>query len=155
MKAVDLSQVRLSSEQKAWLMRRIESNEESASSLAKRFNLSRRTLNVQVCRHRKGKGLQEMGGRPRIFKKDGLRSLAMFAQEEPHPTFQQFQAHITHVYEEEHRIGEDSDNNQSVGALEPEEPNVTPKISQRSLKRYAMMCDNLEIVNLVDAIPRI
>lgn len=74
----------------------------------------------------------------------------MFAMEDPHPSFQQCKAHVAYIYEKEHKSNDECEDNQSVEALELPEPLVAPKISYRSLIRYATMCDSLEISKLVD-----
>lgn len=147
---VDLSQVHLSAAQRLWIVNRINNGEDTAANLARRFNLNRKHLNHFVVRYRKGITLRSRGGRPRIFADDGLRNLAQFSQEDPHPSIPQLVAHITHIYDQEHENFIDLFNDNIENDLDGEETPERPKIPLRSLKRYATMCDNLTIVDLVE-----
>jgi hypothetical protein len=62
--SINLSEVSLKDEHLLYLVRRIDSGKETAASISKKFNLSRKSLNTRLCRFRKGGNVCAQKGRP-------------------------------------------------------------------------------------------
>lgn len=138
----DLSCKKLSVQQKNWLVNRINSKAETASSLAKRYKLNINKLHQYVCRSRKGKTFHFRGGRPRVFSEDSIKELAVYANKSPKPSMEDVKARIKEIFFSNHQ---DEDVSDDLHALNQEK---RTGISKRSVNRYATLCYNLKIVDL-------
>lgn len=141
--SADFSSKIFSVEERNWLVDRITNNIETASSLAKRYNINRNTLNNYVYRRKKGTILQAGVGRPRLFSQESINLLEGYSQENPKPSIDDFKGRIKEIFKEQHHQGVGSRDNHSI-----EQPK-RPRISKRSVGRYANLCDSLKIQYIV------
>lgn len=139
----DFSCKKLSVEQKKWLVDRINSKAEKASSLAKRYKLSINKLHQYVCRSKKGNTLCSRCGRPRVLSQNSINELEAYAKQDPKPSKDDIKARIKELYCNEHLQEGVSDEFYSVHQRK------TTHISERSVARYVTLCDNSSIVDLV------
>jgi len=144
----DLSEYEFTGRQKAWLASPIINGEETAKSVARRFNLSRKLINNLISRSRRGTKLQAYTGRPRSFDEDGIWNLVGFSLENPPPSYEECAAYVSDLYEETHRNEHIADGNGNEHQLDELIRVGHVEVARRSWSRYATLCCTQSVLNM-------